>query len=204
MFRAWRRRWLAWVILPGAALILAREGATPARVQEAAWPEDPLLWTGAQWRQMSGAQREAYVRGFREGDPSLRLSEGLFVSRLSDFYYWENRRDVPLWKAVPGIQHTLLGAPESSGGGGAAVGGRPRSITGDEYLALAPEIRRVLVAGLLAGRRAAGLAVTPGSPLSRVSSALDRLARAFEGSSGRRLPLTRALDGERAGSSVQP
>lgn len=96
-----------------------------------------LALDGADWATMGSAERGAWVQGFLAGQATGRLPDSVrqdtlamartldamrrsgalefpyaasvYQNRLADFYFWENHRALPLWRAMNDVNRELQG-----------------------------------------------------------------------------------------------
>jgi hypothetical protein len=127
-------RW--WRVALGATGLLA------GRVWSGTGPD--LHWSardGTDWRALSPAAQTAYAEGFLAGaalgqatqsaadsasltqaiagmrrDGRFRLPYGanVYISRISDYYWWENHRPQPIWYAFWEVNSALTGPMDDS------------------------------------------------------------------------------------------
>ncbi len=106
---------------------------TAANVSQGPGPEW-LNLTGKEWRQMEPDARQAYIEGFLAGAALSQAAEGardtaavsaqlenlrrtngfrfpfganVYVSRMSDYYWWTNHLPLPTWYALMEVNTTL-------------------------------------------------------------------------------------------------
>ncbi|MGH7703434.1 MAG: hypothetical protein ACREMO_10095 [Gemmatimonadales bacterium] len=120
---------LAWISgIAGAALLGA--DSIPRAQSDPHW----ITATGVEWQQMSPEARRAYAAGFLTGgalaqalgpEPadsaavartldSLRhegfrfpFAASVYSTRINDYYWWENHRPQPLWRAFWEVNNDL-------------------------------------------------------------------------------------------------
>lgn len=96
-----------------------------------------LSLDGSDWSAMGSPERTAWVQGFlagqavgqlpdsvradtlamartleqmrRDGTFRFPYAASLYQSRLGDFYFWENHRPLPLWRAIGDVNRELQG-----------------------------------------------------------------------------------------------
>jgi hypothetical protein len=113
-------------------------GFVTAGLLAAAWQgKHWLALDGSDWASMGSPERTAWVQGFlagqavgqlhdsvradtlamaraleqmrREGVFNFPYAAPLYQSRLGDFYFWENHRSLPLWRAIGDVNRELRG-----------------------------------------------------------------------------------------------
>ncbi len=113
-------------------------GFLAAGLLAAAWQgKHWLALDGTDWSSMGATERTAWVQGFlagqavgqlpdsvqgdtlamagaleqmrRAGDFRFPYAAPLYQSRLADFYFWENHRPLPLWRAIGDVNRELQG-----------------------------------------------------------------------------------------------
>ena len=107
-------------------------------------PDPDTHWVnrnGNDWRALSPAAQTAYAEGFLAGsalgqaaagasdsagltqeiarlrrDGRFRLPYGanVYISRINDYYWWENHRPLPLWYAFWEVNSSLIGQMNDS------------------------------------------------------------------------------------------
>jgi len=125
-------RWW-WVALGATAFLAGRASVNP----DTHW----VNRNGNDWRALSPAAQTAYAEGFLAGsalgqaavgasdsagltqeiarlrrDGRFRLPYGanVYISRINDYYWWENRRPLPLWYAFWEVNTSLTGQMNDS------------------------------------------------------------------------------------------
>ena len=127
-------RWW-WVVLGATGFLAGRASVGP---------DPDTHWVnrnGNDWRALSPAAQTAYAEGFLAGsalgqaaagasdsagltqeiarlrrDGRFRLPYGanVYISRINDYYWWENRRPLPLWYAFWEVNSSLTGPMNDS------------------------------------------------------------------------------------------
>jgi hypothetical protein len=127
-------RWW-WVALGAASFAAGRAWSDPDPGSH--W----VMRNGEDWRSLTPAAQTAYAEGFLAGsalgqaaaaakdsagltqvmaqlrrDGRFRLPYGanIYISRINDYYWWENHRPLPLWYAFWEVNTSLTGPSDST------------------------------------------------------------------------------------------